>query len=274
MKFKSNIKISQIQVQGLGHPNQNAKLIKSRLLKTVDFNPDLISTPECLNIITNDSIHLKNNAPYQDNCPVLNECREFAKKNKKVIHIGSLLLKDKNANNLLNRSFIIGTDGKIKKIYDKIHLFDVSLNKRETYKESSLFSRGNKLALVNLFGVKMGMTICYDLRFPLLFSKLTQSGAKVIFVPAAFTVMTGISHWLLLLRARAIENSSFIIATAQCGNHHYNRKTYGYSCLIDPWGNLLSIAKSKPKIINASINISYLKDIRKRLPSIKHAQKI
>lgn len=274
MKFKNKIKISQIQIEGLEYPDQNANLIQNRLLNIIDFNPDIISTPECLNIITNDSKHLINNAPYQDKCPVLNECKIFAKKYRKVIHIGSLLLKNRNTNSLLNRSFIIGSDGKIKKFYDKIHLFDVNLNSKEKYKESSLFTRGNKIALVNLCGIKMGMTICYDLRFPMLFSRLTQLGAKVIFVPAAFTVMTGISHWLVLLRARAIESSSFIIATAQCGSHHHNRKTYGYSCLIDPWGKVLNIAKSKPKTLNTNININDLISIRKSLPSIKHAQKI
>jgi len=270
MMIKKFLKISQLQIEGLEDPIENSKLIKKNLLKTITFKPDIISTPECSNTITNDKKHLIENATYQNACPVLKECKEFAKKYNKVIHIGSLLLKKNHSNKLVNRSFIIGGDGKIKKYYDKMHLFDVNINKKEIHRESESFIRGYKISTTTLFEIKIGLTICYDLRFPNLFRLLTKNGAKIIFVPAAFTIPTGKAHWEILLKARAIENTVFIIATGQCGHHHYKRKTYGNSLVVNPWGKILNQAKSFPKILNTTINLSEVEDTRSRMPSIYH----
>ena len=145
--IKKFLKISQLQIEGLADPLQNTELIKKSLLKTIKFKPDIISTPECSNIITNDKKHLIANATFQNACPVLKECKKFAKKYNKIIHIGSLLLKKNHSNKLINRSFIIGVDGKIKKYYDKIHLFDVNINKKEKYRESEDIYRALKISL-------------------------------------------------------------------------------------------------------------------------------
>lgn len=268
MNNKKILKISQLQIQGLDEPIKNAKLIKEKLLKTITFNPDIISLPECSNLITNNKKHLFKNANYESDCPVLNECTKFSKEYRKIIHIGSLLLKQKKSSKLLNRSFIVGSNGKIQKFYDKIHLFDVNINKKEKHQESKFFKKGSKISLEKLFNVNCGMTICYDLRFPNLFRKLTKKGAKIIFVPAAFTIPTGKDHWEILLRSRAIENTIFIIATAQCGNHHFNRKTYGHSLIINPWGKVLNQAKSLPKILNTTINLKEVDEVRLKIPSI------
>ena len=132
------------------------------------------------------------------------------------------------------------------------------------------FHKGNKIISVNSPWGKIGLTICYDIRFPNLYRKLVKNGVKIILVPAAFTVPTGKAHWEILLRSRAIENTSFVIATAQCGSHHARRKTYGYSMIINPWGNIIIKGSSKPKIINAEIDMNDIRNVRNKIPSISY----
>ena len=136
-----------------------------------------------------------------------------------------------------------------------------------------MFYSGNKIAYVKTYFGKIGLTICYDLRFPNIFQKLTKKGAKIILVPAAFTVPTGKDHWEILLRSRAIENTSFIVSAAQCGNHHGGRKTYGHSMIINPWGKIIKKGSKFQTIINATINIEEINQIRKKMPSIKNQKK-
>ena len=192
------------------------------------------------------------------------------KKNRVFINIGSLLLKINNQKKLVNRSFLIDNTGKIKSYYDKIHMFDVKINKKETHKESDSFKSGKKITLSKLKNIKFGFTICYDLRFPNLFRHLAKKDAKLILMPAAFTVPTGRDHWEVLVRARAIENNVFIIATNMCGTHHTNRKTYGHSILVNPWGKILNQAFSKPAILNTKINLNKVEQSRKKIPSLLH----
>ncbi len=194
--------------------------------------------------------------------------QSFAASNKVSINIGSLLLKTKNGKKLVNRSFFINEDGKIKATYDKIHMFDVKINKHETYKESNSFSPGNKIVLCKINNIKLGFTICYDLRFPNLFRKIAKKGAQIILMPAAFTVPSGKAHWEVMLRSRAIENSLFVIGTDMCGTHHTNRKTYGHSMLVNPWGKIIAKATSRPKILNSKINLEEVEHARNKIPAI------
>ena len=191
-------------------------------------------------------------------------------KYNKFISVGSLLLKKNNSSKLLNRSFLINHSGKIMAHYDKIHLFDVNISKKEVHRESQSFQKGNKVSIATSPWGKIGLTICYDIRFPNLYRNLVKQGVKIILVPAAFTVPTGKDHWEILLRSRAIENTSFIIATAQCGKHHENRKTYGHSMIINPWGRIIKQTSSLPKILNSRINLQEIKLTRLRMPSIYH----
>ncbi len=262
------LKISQIQFEAKPTPNENKILLENYYNKCLSFRPDLICTPECSNIITNDLDHLFKYANFQNNCPILKMSKFFAKKNKVNINIGSLLIKNKNNRKLNNRSFLIDSNGKIKSYYDKIHMFDVSISKEENHKESNSFLSGNKVKLSYLKNTKIGFSICYDLRFPNLFRLLTIKGAKIILMPAAFTVPTGKAHWETLIKARAIENSVFLIATNMCGTHHTNRKTYGYSAIVDPWGRLINKAKNKPKILNTIINLNEIDKSRNKIPFI------
>lgn len=182
-----------------------------------------------------------------------------------------------------NQSLICDATGTIVSSYNKIHLFDVSLSSDETYRESNTVEAGELKPIVSTlstdqlginthqpFKVNLGMTICYDLRFPELFRELTNLGAEIIFVPAAFTQPTGEAHWEVLLRARAIENSLFIVAPAQTGVHGSKRKTHGHAMIINPWGNVLSDAGSEPGFAMATIDLNLLSEVRQKLPSIHH----
>jgi len=174
-----------------------------------------------------------------------------------------------DAQKLFNRSLMVDPHGRIIAQYDKIHLFDVDVPGGESHRESDNFDGGSKAILAELPATKLGMTICYDLRFPHLFRKLAKAGAEIIAVPSAFTYKTGEAHWHILLRARAIENSCFIIAPAQCGRHPSGRQTYGHSLIIDPWGKILAEgAEAEEGIITAEIDLEQVGKIRTSLPSL------
>ena len=262
------IKISQIQFSAQSTPFKNAELLKKYFEKTKKFNPNLICTPECSNIITNDINYLRKNTTFENDCPIIKMAKIYAKENNVNINIGSLLLKIKNQKKLVNRSYFINTKGKIVKTYDKIHMFDVNINKKETHRESDTFQAGSNIVLLNIDKIKIGLTICYDLRFPNLFRKIAKKGAQIILMPAAFTVPSGKAHWEVMLRSRAIENSLFLVATDMCGTHHTNRKTYGHSLLVNPWGKIVAKAKTKPKILNTIINLEEVEHARNKIPAI------
>ena len=263
----NKLKISQIQFQADQTPDLNARLLKKYFDRTLKFKPDLICTPECSNIITNDKKHLFKYTTSQKNCPLIFESKKFAKLHNVNIHLGSLLLKIDNSKKLVNRSVLINQKGKIQTTYDKIHLFDVNIDKVETHRESDSFINGNDLIVTSVYGIKIGFTICYDLRFPMLYRELTKKGVQIIMVPAAFTVPTGKAHWQTLVKARAIENSLFIIATNMCGTHHSNRKTYGHSVVCDPWGVLINKATSKPTILNTTLKLDSIYKTRNKIPA-------
>ena len=264
------LKISQIQFEAKPTPQENSHQLENFYKKALRFKPDIICTPECSNIITNDMKHLFDFANYQRDCPILKMTKKFSKKNKVHVNIGSLLLKIENQKKLVNRSFFVDDNGSIKSYYDKIHMFDVNISEKETHRESELFKAGKKIILTRIKKINIGLAICYDLRFPNLFRKLAKKGSEIILMPAAFTVPTGRDHWEILIRARAIENNTFIIATNMCGKHHTNRKTYGHSVLVDPWGKIIKKAFNKPTILNSKIDLSQVLIARKKIPSLKH----
>ena len=181
-----------------------------------------------------------------------------------------------------NRAMLVNSSGRIVSVYDKIHLFDVSLSDEETYRESDTVEAGNpepvtgNIALPDQLNnggkssLKIGLSICYDLRFPELYRRLAEKGADILTVPSAFTKPTGRAHWEILLRARAIENTCFVIAPAQTGKHGPTRKTYGHSVIIDPWGTVLSDAGREPGIVMSEINLDVIQTVRSKLPSLSH----
>jgi len=183
--------------------------------------------------------------------------------------IGSMTIKV-SEDKIANRSFLFDDTGAIKATYDKIHLFDVDLPTGESHSESDIVVPGNKTSLAKLPWGKIGMSICYDLRFAHLYRDLAKAGAHIISVPAAFTVSTGKAHWETLLRARAIETGSFVLAPAQCGEHEGGRQTYGHSLIIGPWGDVLAKANEQPGYISAHLALSEVEKARKAIPALQH----
>jgi len=170
----------------------------------------------------------------------------------------------------LNRSFLIDPAGNVTARYSKIHMFDVDLPSGETYRESASFVPGERAVTSSTPWGTLGMTVCYDMRFPHLYRDLAQAGAELITVPAAFTRTTGKAHWHVLLRARAIETGAYLFAPAQCGEHAGGRQTYGHSLIIDPWGEVLADAGEAPGFIIADIDMARVAEVRAMVPSLRH----
>jgi deaminated glutathione amidase len=171
---------------------------------------------------------------------------------------------------LLNRSLLFSPDGAIAARYDKIHLFDVDLPTGESLRESHAYAGGSKAVLAQTPLAAVGLTICYDMRFPHLYRQLAQAGAQVFTVPSAFTVPTGQAHWHVLLRARAIETASFVLAAAQGGKHESGRETYGHSLIVSPWGEILAEGGTEPQVLVADLDLEHVAETRRRIPSLQH----
>ena len=275
MYDKSNvISVSCLQYTSTTNELHTLEMIKPLINKAIDLGSDIIALPECATAIQGDPLNTIKLAKTQSENISLKILKEIAKTNSVHILIGSLPIKTNNK--ITNRSFLIGPNGKTLYKYDKIHMFDVNLPNGESYKESNTYSPGSKavLAKVKLQKiVKIGMTICYDLRFPKLFQDLAINGAEIITVPSAFSKNTGKLHWHTLLRARAIETGCFIIAPAQTGTHCKGRKTYGHSLIISPWGRIIADAKKETNLINAKINLDIVKEARLAIPNLNAQRK-
>jgi predicted amidohydrolase len=230
---------------------------------------DMICLPECASRLDPVNASLMANSQKENNSDSLSWFRDAARTHNTWVMIGSLLLKSEQAGDMLvNRGFLITPDGDIRARYDKIHMFDVSVNDGQNYQESSRFIAGHKTLLVQMDGWRLGMTICYDLRFPYLYRQLAAAGADLITIPAAFTKVTGTAHWHSLMRARAIENGVFIVSPAQCGTHTAGRQTYGHALVVDPWGTVLSDAGADPALTLTSINLDAVEKARTAIPSL------
>ncbi|MBS9478230.1 carbon-nitrogen hydrolase family protein [Ancylobacter radicis] len=204
--------------------------------------------------------------------PGLAAFRALAAELKIHLHIGSLAIRA-SEHRAANRSFLLGPDGAIVARYDKIHMFDVDLPNGDVYRESAAYRPGELAVVEDLPAIRLGFTICYDLRFPALFRALAEAGAGMIAAPAAFTQVTGEAHWHVLLRARAIETGCFVLAAAQGGTHENGRKTFGHSLIIDPWGTILAEAGTEPGFITALIDPAKVTAVRTRIPSLQHGRR-
>ncbi|MDB3944927.1 carbon-nitrogen hydrolase family protein [Gammaproteobacteria bacterium] len=230
---------------------------------------EFITTPEyCGGLKTQGPAFTPPSAP-EESHPVLNGLRTFAKNKKKFFLIGSIAINGPD-NKILNRSFVIDDKGNIISRYDKIHLFDVNLSERRSYRESASVHGGNKAVICKTPFAMMGQTICYDLRFPNLYRELSQSGAEILFVPAAFTQKTGQAHWHVLNRARAIENGAFVVAPCAIGKVDGGGASYGHSLIINPWGEILADGGDQVGVINAVIDLDEVGTARQRIPSLRH----
>jgi predicted amidohydrolase len=234
----------------------------------------MLFTPEMSGLLDRDkqraAPHLK--LPEED--PVLAAVRDAAGKAGLWVHLGSLAVRRADEPRLANRGFLIGAAGEIRATYDKLHLFDVDLPTGESWRESAAYAPGEAAMVAETPVGPLGLSICYDLRFPDLFRALTDAGAKVIAIPAAFTVPTGQAHWHVLMRARAIEAGVFVIAAAQAGRHEDGRETYGHSLVVGPWGEVLLDMGPEPGLAFAEIDLAEVEGVRARVPAIAHRRPI
>ena len=235
-----------------------------------DRGADLILTPEVSDMIEPRRALRLEKARSEAEHPMLAAFTALARETGAWLVLGSIVVREESDERLRNRSFVIAPDGTIVQRYDKIHMFDVTLADGESYRESAAFRPGEAAALATLPWGVLGMTVCYDVRFPQLYRALAQGGASFLSVPSAFTVPTGRAHWHVLLRARAIENFCFVFAPAQWGEHAEGRRTYGHSLIVAPWGEILAEAEDGTGIILAAIDPSKIAEARRSVPSLGH----
>ena len=261
-------RVSCIQLRSNNSISQNLKKTEKLIHKAIKQKTDFILTPEVSSLFSLNKKQLLKVCKSMNEDNYIKGIKIIAKKYKKWILIGSVIIKISKTK-LVNRSVLIDNNGKIRTFYDKIHMYDVVLSKREKYFESKTFSAGNKLKSFNLPWGRLGLSICYDLRFPNLYRKLSKSGSLFISIPSAFTETTGKKHWHTLIKARAIENFCYILAPAQGGTHYNGRKTYGHSMIVSPDGKILKELKKSEGVITVSINQNLPKKLRKIIPSLK-----
>jgi predicted amidohydrolase len=233
----------------------------------------VLFTPEVSGLVDRDRARAAANIHKQDDDPVLAAVRAAAAKHGLWVHLGSLLIR-RDDGKLANRGFVIDDMGAIRARYDKLHLFDVDLPTGESWRESASYTAGEGAVVVDTPAGALGVSICYDLRFPDLYRALTDARATVLAVPAAFTRPTGAAHWHILLRARAIEGAAFVVAAAQTGVHADGRATYGHSLVIDPWGEVLLDMGEAPGLGFAEIDPARQDDVRARIPALRHRRPI
>lgn len=255
-------------------PGENSSALSNAISEAASGGAEILFTPEMSGLLDRDSARAAKSLRPEEQDEVLAACREAARKHRIWVHIGSLAVVVDDSK-VANRGFVIDREGAIRARYDKLHLFDVDLPTGESWRESNVYSAGKGVVLVNGTPVgKLGLTICYDLRFPGLFARLAEADADLIAVPAAFTVPTGRAHWHILLRARAIEAGLFVVAAAQVGRHEDGRQTFGHSLVVDPWGEVLLDMGEEPGVGFVDIDLKRISDVRGRIPALNHRRPI
>lgn len=234
---------------------------------------DMLFTPEMSNLLDSDRRRSEAHLHSEGEDPTLAAVRSAARKAGLWVHLGSFALRGESGMRL-NRGFLIDDRGDIRARYDKLHLFDVDLATGESWRESSVYARGERAVAADTPWGRLGLTICYDMRFPDLYRALTGAGASILAIPAAFTVPTGRAHWHVLLRARAIEAGVFVIAAAQAGRHEDGRETFGHSLVVDPWGEVLLDMGEAPGLGFVEIDLAQVDTIRARVPALHHRRDI
>lgn len=269
------MKIALLQLSSSDSPADNLPIVLEMLREAAAKGAEFALTPEVTNCVSASRTHQdKVLVSEEDDLTLAGICAEAAKLGLWVL-IGSLGVKTgAEDGRFANRSFLISPQGDIQARYDKIHMFDVNVSETETYKESATYRPGEQAVLADTPWGKLGMTICYDVRFPYLHRDLAQAGAVILTAPAAFSPVTGTAHWEVLLRARAIETGCWVLAPAQTGDHKVSRgkprSTYGHSLIVAPWGEVILDAGTEPGVYMAEIDIEQVSDARRRVPSLTH----
>lgn len=270
--MSQKLKVALVQMTSGPDIAENIAAVEALIRKAAADGAQFILTPENTCHIRVPSTEKLKTAQGESGNAVLEKFSALAKELNVWLMAGSISIKLSD-DKIANRCFVFDANGNIAAKYDKIHLFDVDLPTGEKHRESALFQPGDAAVIVDSPWAKIGLTICYDLRFASLFRHLAQSGSQILTVPSAFTVPTGQAHWHTLLRARAIENGAFVLAPAQCGTHEGGRKTYGHSLIIDPWGTILAEGGEEPGIITAELDLNAVNIARNAIPALKHDRK-
>ena len=269
------MKTALIQLNSSDDPVQNRDQLLEFLGQASENGAQIALTPEVTNCVSASKTQQNSVLQTESEDLTLAAVREFAAASKIWVQIGSLALKtDDPDGRFANRSFLISPSGEIVAKYDKIHMFDVQVSETETYRESAGYRPGTESILAEISLGNIGMTICYDVRFPDLYRRLAGAGAEILTVPSAFSAVTGKAHWETLLRARAIENGCYVLAAAQTGIHPCSRgkqrETYGHSLVVDPWGRVILDAGTEPGVHFVDLDLSNVTKARGRVPSLKH----
>ncbi|MCK8463258.1 carbon-nitrogen hydrolase family protein [Aliiroseovarius sp. S1339] len=265
------MKTALIQFTAGDDPDANLKTVRAMIRDATGAGAEFVLTPEVSNVLSNSRRHQDVVLHLEVEDPFLKAMQAEAKALGIWLLIGSLAIKTGDADGrFANRSFLITPEGTITARYDKIHMFDVQIDENESYRESAAYRPGDKAIVADTPFGKIGLTICYDMRFPHLYRKLAKAGATIITAPAAFSPVTGAAHWESLLRARAIENGVFILAPAQCGQNGPKRATHGHSLIVSPWGEVLADGGDAPGITMVDLDLADVERSRRRVPSLDH----
>ena len=266
------MKIAAIQMCSGLDPDANLAALEPLVAEAAGAGARYVLTPEVTVIFPENRDQLRTVAAPFEGHPQLRGAGEMARRHDIALHIGSLPIPLEDGR-FANRSVLFGADGAIRATYDKIHLFDADISGLSAYRESATYRGGDAAVTAPVGDFTLGFSICYDMRFPRLYNSLANAGATLMAVPAAFTVPTGQAHWHVLLRARAIETGSYVIAAAQGGSHANGRSTYGHSVIIDPWGRIVGeLEHDAPGVLVAEIDPGQVTDARQRIPALANAR--
>ncbi len=266
------VKIALVQMRSGREVAANVAAASALIRAAAAEGAVYVQTPEMTSLLDRNRAEMATKIRSEEEDTALAAFQALAKELGIHLHVGSLPIK-LEGDRAANRGFLIGPDGAILARYDKIHMFDVDLANGESYRESGAYRPGEVAVAVDLPFARLGMTICYDVRFPALYRALAESGCAVLSVPAAFTRQTGEAHWAVLLRARAIETGSYVLAAAQAGTHEDGRETYGHSMIVDPWGRVIAEAGSEPGLLVAEIDIAEVTAARARVPALANGRR-
>ncbi len=272
MTNASTFKVALIQMRSGLDPEANLAAVLAGVDEAKRGGADYVQTPEMTNVLENKRERLFTKIFDEEHDPTLATLREVARKLSIYIHLGSLAVKA-TPEKAANRAFLIDRNGDIAARYDKIHMFDVDLDGGESYRESNTYRPGDLAVVADLPWGRLGLTVCYDLRFPALYRALAEAGASFLAIPSAFTKQTGEAHWHVLMRARAIENGCFVFAAAQGGRHEHGRDTFGHSLVVDPWGKIIAEGGTEPGVVFADIDPAQIAAARGRIPSLSHGRR-
>ncbi|MCA0400697.1 MAG: carbon-nitrogen hydrolase family protein [Proteobacteria bacterium] len=261
-----------LQMRSTRDVAENTAALLAMAEEAVGRGATFLQSPEISNLCERDKAQLAQKLRPESEDGMLAAIRAFAARRKVHFHIGSLALKE--GDKFVNRGFLVAPDGSIAARYDKLHLFDVDLPNGESWRESASYHAGREAVVTPAGTAVLGMTICYDIRFPYLYRALAEAGADILSAPACFTRQTGEAHWSVLQRARAIENGAFMISAAQGGKHEDGRESYGHSIIVDPWGKVLAEGGAEPGVILAEIDLARVAEARARIPALRHTRAI